>query len=127
MNMSRSRVTRTAFSLLATAAAAWAGTAQAQSATDFYKGKTINVIVGFAPGGGYDAYARLLARHLGQHIPGNPNVIVQNMPGAAGIVASNNVYNARAEGRHRDRRGGPEHSDGPDCSAARACATTSPR
>ena len=44
------------------------------------------------PGGGYDIYSRLLARHLGNHIPGSPAVIVQNMPGAAGVVASNNIY-----------------------------------
>ena len=54
---------------------------------DFYKGNTVTIIVGFAPGGGNDLYARLLARHIGKHIPGNPTVIVQNMPGAGSLTA----------------------------------------
>jgi tripartite-type tricarboxylate transporter receptor subunit TctC len=54
---------------------------------DFYSGKTINLVVGYSVGGGYDQYARLLARHFGRYIPGNPNVIVQNMPGAASFTA----------------------------------------
>jgi len=58
------------------------GAAQAQEA-DFYRGKTLNIVVGFSTGGGYDAYARLLSHHIGRHIPGNPKVVVQNMPGAA--------------------------------------------
>ncbi len=58
----------------------------------FYKGKTINFVVGLAAGGGYDQYARTLARHLGRHIPGNPHVIVQNMTGAAGLAATNWLY-----------------------------------
>lgn len=69
-----------------------AGGAQAQGAADFFRGKNVTVVVGYAPGGGYDIYSRLLARHLGAHIPGAPAVIVQNMPGAAGVVASNNIY-----------------------------------
>src|SRR5262245_61172161 len=56
-------------------------------AQDFYKSKTITIICGYGVGGGYDAYARLLARHLGNHIPGQPTVIVQNMPGAGGLRA----------------------------------------
>jgi tripartite-type tricarboxylate transporter receptor subunit TctC len=61
---------------------------------DFYKrNNTIRMVVGSEPGGGYDAYARLLSRHLGKHIPGNPNILVQNMPGAGGIVAANWLYN----------------------------------
>ncbi|MBM3607129.1 MAG: hypothetical protein FJX29_01545 [Alphaproteobacteria bacterium] len=66
--------------------------AQAQSPAEFYKGKSISVIVGFAPGGGYDLYARLLSRHIGKHIPGQPGVIVQNMVGAGSVRASNHVY-----------------------------------
>ena len=69
-----------------------ASAANAQSVADFYRGKTVTVVVGYGPGGGYDIYSRLLARHLGNHIAGAPNVIVQNMPGAAGVVASNNIY-----------------------------------
>jgi len=60
-------------------------------AQDFYKSKTITIICGYGVGGGYDAYARLLARHLGNHIPGQPTVIVQNMPGAGGLRAANMV------------------------------------
>ena len=54
---------------------------------DFYKGKTLTIVVGYSAGGGYDQYARLVARHISQHIPGNPNVIVQNLPGAASMTA----------------------------------------
>jgi tripartite-type tricarboxylate transporter receptor subunit TctC len=58
----------------------------------FYKGKTIRIIVGFTPGGGYDAYARLIGRHLGKHVPGNPAVVVENMPGAGSLISANYVY-----------------------------------
>lgn len=70
---------------------ALAGNAQAQ--TPFYQGKTINIIVGTKAGDVYDLYPRLLAEYLPKHIPGNPNIIVQNMPGAASLIAANNVYN----------------------------------
>jgi tripartite-type tricarboxylate transporter receptor subunit TctC len=60
---------------------------------NFYQGKTITIAVGSTTGGGYDLWARVLARHLGKHIPGNPNILVQNMPGAASIVATNYLYN----------------------------------
>jgi hypothetical protein len=69
------------------------------SADDFYKGRQVSIIVGFGPGGGYDAYARLLARHIGNHIPGRPSVVVQNMDGAGSVRASNYVYvNAAKDG-----------------------------
>src|SRR5438105_4163082 len=58
-------------------------------AADFYQGKTLTVIVGYAPGGGVDATARAITRHLGRFIPGTPNIVVQNMEGAAGLVATN--------------------------------------
>jgi tripartite-type tricarboxylate transporter receptor subunit TctC len=68
--------------------------AQAQDqAADFFKGKQIRIIVASGPGGGYDLYARYIARHLPRHIPGNPTVIVQNMPGAGGITSANYLYN----------------------------------
>jgi len=57
------------------------------TAQDFYKGKTINILAGFSPGGGYDINARVLARHMGRHIPGNPTIVVQNMPGAGSLNA----------------------------------------
>src|SRR3989304_513236 len=58
----------------------------------FFKGKTIKIVVGFTPSGFYDRWARVVARHMGKHIPGNPEIIVQNMPGAASVVAANYVY-----------------------------------
>ena len=60
---------------------------------DFYKGKTINVVVGYGPSGGYDVYTRLLARHMSRHIPGNPAIVVQNMPGAGSLLAANHTAN----------------------------------
>src|ERR1019366_8207625 len=63
--------------------------AQTQSVADFYKGKTITMIVGSDVGGGYDLTARTVARYLGRYIPGHPSVIVQNKPGASSFVASN--------------------------------------
>ena len=58
---------------------------------DFYRGKTVRIIVGFSAGGGYDQYSRLIARHLSRHIPGNPNVLVDNMAGAGSIIAANHI------------------------------------
>jgi tripartite-type tricarboxylate transporter receptor subunit TctC len=60
---------------------------QANAQDSFYKGKTVTIVVGYSAGGGYDQYARLVARHLGNHIAGNPTVIVQNMPGAASMTS----------------------------------------
>jgi tripartite-type tricarboxylate transporter receptor subunit TctC len=65
--------------------------------TDFYRGKTISNVVGFGPGGGYDIYARLVAKHLGSHIPGNPAFVVRNMPGAGSRVAANFLANVAAQ------------------------------
>jgi tripartite-type tricarboxylate transporter receptor subunit TctC len=61
-------------------------------AADFYSGKTINIMVSYAAGGGYDLYSRMLARYFGDHIPGNPHIVVQNMPGGGGVRAANYVY-----------------------------------
>jgi tripartite-type tricarboxylate transporter receptor subunit TctC len=83
--------------LLGAGARAWGGAAptfDAKAVADFYRGKTVRIIVGFSAGGGYDAYSRAIARHLGRHIPGNPAVIVENMTGAGSIIAANHVYNA---------------------------------
>jgi tripartite-type tricarboxylate transporter receptor subunit TctC len=63
------------------------------SVEDFYRGKVLSLIVGNGPGGGYDVLGRLLARHLGKYIPGNPTIVVQNMPGAGTLVATNYLYN----------------------------------
>src|SRR3712207_6564925 len=67
--------------------------AQADPVADFYNGKQINIVVGYGPGGGNDVYARLLARHMAKHIPGNPTIVVQNMPGAGSLRAVNYLYN----------------------------------
>ncbi len=64
----------------------------AQAQDSFYKGKTIRLIVGAPPGGGFDTYSRAISRHIGKHIPGNPTMVVDNMPGAAGLIAANYVY-----------------------------------
>src|SRR5262245_19123698 len=76
-----------ALSALVTAALSIAGMAPgaAQDPAAFYRGKTMRIVVGFSSGGGYDVYARVLARHIGRYIPGNPTVVVQNMPGAASL------------------------------------------
>jgi tripartite-type tricarboxylate transporter receptor subunit TctC len=60
---------------------------------DFYKGKTITVYVGTTPGALYDQWSRLLSQYMGKHIPGNPTMIVQNMPGAGHMIAANYLYN----------------------------------
>jgi tripartite-type tricarboxylate transporter receptor subunit TctC len=67
--------------------------AHAQSVEEFYKGKTISFVIGYSPGGGYDTYARLVARFLGDHIPGKPTIVPRNMPGASSRVAAAYVYN----------------------------------
>jgi len=69
-------------------------TARSQSVEEFYKGRTVNLVIGFSVGGGYDLYARHLARHIGRHIPGNPTILPQNMPGAGSLKAANFVYTA---------------------------------
>jgi tripartite-type tricarboxylate transporter receptor subunit TctC len=71
-----------------------AGATSVGAQESFYKGKTIRLIVGLAPGGGYDLYARTIARHLGKHIPGNPTVVVENMTGAGSVIAGNYLYKA---------------------------------
>jgi tripartite-type tricarboxylate transporter receptor subunit TctC len=62
--------------------------------TNFYEGKTIRMIVGFTPGGGYDAYTRTIGRHMGKHIPGNPAILVENMPGAGSMISANYTFKA---------------------------------
>jgi tripartite-type tricarboxylate transporter receptor subunit TctC len=75
-------------------AAGFVSPAAADPVADFYAGKTVRVLVGFGPGGGYDLYARTLARHLGRHIPGQPAIVAQNMPGAGSLKVLNYLYNA---------------------------------
>ena len=59
----------------------------------FYKGKQINLDIGFNPGGGYDVYARILMRHFTHHLPGEPTVVMRNMPGGGSLIAANHLYN----------------------------------
>jgi tripartite-type tricarboxylate transporter receptor subunit TctC len=77
---------------LALAALALAPEVRAQTVADFYRGKTVNMLIGVPPGGEYDLHARLIARHIGRHIPGNSNVVAQNMVGATGIKMANFLY-----------------------------------
>jgi tripartite-type tricarboxylate transporter receptor subunit TctC len=71
----------------------WAGLARADAVSDFYTGRTVTVVIGSAAGGTYDLYARAMGRFVGRYIPGNPRVIVQNMPGAASYTAAAHVFN----------------------------------
>jgi tripartite-type tricarboxylate transporter receptor subunit TctC len=84
---------RDASVVLAIASLLAAVPAAAQPADDFYQGKQIRIVVGSTAGGDYDVWARLLARHMTRHIPGNPAIIVENMPGAGTLVATNHVFN----------------------------------
>ena len=84
--------------LLATTAAAAlsvavAPTARADAVADFYKGKEITINVGYGSGGGYDTTTRIFARHFGKHVPGKPNIVVQNMPGAGSMIVANHTFN----------------------------------
>lgn len=74
-----------------------AGTAAAQTPEQFYKGKTVAVVTGYPPAGSNDVYARLLARHIGKHIPGNPTVVPQNKPGAGSFLTLAHMYNVAAK------------------------------
>jgi tripartite-type tricarboxylate transporter receptor subunit TctC len=88
------RVLMCAMWVSAAALAATLATQGARSAgvEDFYRGKTVSLLIGYSVGGGYDAYGRLLARHFGKHLPGNPNVVPQNMSGAGSLKAANYLY-----------------------------------
>lgn len=87
------RRNRLAVTVLALLASGMVNNAPADEIAEFYKGNTITLVIGSAAGGGYDIYARLIDRHMARHIPGKPNIISQNMPGAGSINAANHVYN----------------------------------
>ena len=87
------RNTRRAIAAGALLAAGVTVPASADEISDFYKGKSVNIVVGHEAATGFDIYARVLARHLGRHIPGNPSIVVQNMTGASGLTAANWLYN----------------------------------
>jgi tripartite-type tricarboxylate transporter receptor subunit TctC len=79
---------------VALASAAVLGTpSRADDVADFYRGKRVNLIVSYGTGGGYDVYARVLARYMSKYIPGNPNIVIQNMPGAGSLRGANYLYN----------------------------------
>jgi tripartite-type tricarboxylate transporter receptor subunit TctC len=80
------------FSLIVLALMLHSTTADAAAAEDFYRGKTLRIVVGFSAGGGFDTYARAIARHMSKHIPGQPAVVVENMTGAGSLIAANHVY-----------------------------------
>jgi tripartite-type tricarboxylate transporter receptor subunit TctC len=90
----RPRPRAMAFAIAAAFVALAAPAGAAETTDAFYAGKTIRVLVGFAPGGGYDLYARTLGRFLGRHIPGEPAIVVQNMPGAGSLKVVNYLFNA---------------------------------
>lgn len=83
----------TSFATFALALMPLAGTALADEVSDFYMGRSITMLIGSGAGGGYDTYSRVLGRHMGRHIPGNPHIVPQNMPGGASIKAANYMYN----------------------------------
>jgi tripartite-type tricarboxylate transporter receptor subunit TctC len=83
-----------AASLIAGSAFALATPAAADAVSDFYKGKSISLIIGHPPGGGYNSYARTVGTHIINHIPGNPKIIIKNMPGASSLRAANYIYNS---------------------------------
>ena len=86
-------VLATAAATAALYAAAAVSAAHADAVADFYKGKDLTINIGYGAGGGYDTTVRIFARHFGKHIPGNPTIIVQNMPGAGSMIAANHAFN----------------------------------
>ncbi len=92
--MTRRRIARVTFAFAAAALGVLTRPAGADSVADFYRGRNVTVVIGFSAGGGYDLYGRLLARHLGKHIPGQPNVVPQNREGAGSERATLYLYNA---------------------------------
>jgi tripartite-type tricarboxylate transporter receptor subunit TctC len=94
----------------------------ADAVEDFYRGKTITLLIGYTPGGTYDAYGRLVARFMGDHIPGKPTIVPRNMPGAASRVAVAHLYNvAPRDGTMLATSPSPWHRRW-----ARSCSSTSP-
>jgi tripartite-type tricarboxylate transporter receptor subunit TctC len=91
-NVLSGRLARLAMLALVSAAVAGIAPAHSQSAAKFYKGKQLRLLIPSGEGGGYDAYSRLLGRHIGDHVPGKPRVLPQNMPGASGLRGTNWLY-----------------------------------
>ena len=93
----RANLSRASVALATIALALLSQPARPPGVEDFYKGRTVSIIIGYSVGGGYDTYGRLLARYLGEHIPGRPTVVPQNMPGAGSIKAANYIYGVAAK------------------------------
>src|SRR5438105_7182934 len=108
MKALRTVMTAVVAASVAAAIALPAARSQAQPVADFYRGKTLRILVGYGPGGGYDIYGRLVAEFLPRHLPGNPTIIPQNMPGAGSFVAAKIYLRCRAQGRHRLRQPRPD-------------------
>ena len=81
------------FAFVIAAVLGWHTPLQAQTVADFYRGKSVQLLIAYTAGGGYDINARLVARYIGKHIPGNPTIVAQNFPGAAGLRLANFLYN----------------------------------
>jgi len=94
--MGRSGMLRTATGVF-TALILLAGAAAADDVADFYKGRDVSMVIGYSVGGGYDAYARLLARYIGKHVPGEPSIIPQQMTGAGSLRSANYIYSVAAK------------------------------
>src|SRR5215831_14362483 len=90
------RVARMILALMLAGLAAIADERASAQPVPFYKGKQIALLIASGAGGGYDTYARALARHMARHIPGNPNIVPKNVPGAGGLIAANTLYNSTA-------------------------------
>src|SRR5438552_14218125 len=94
MKALRTVMTAVVAAAVAAAIALLAARSQAQPVADFYRGKTLRMLIGYGPGGGYDIYGRLVAEFLPRHLPGNPNIVPQNMPGAGSFVAAKYMHEA---------------------------------
>jgi tripartite-type tricarboxylate transporter receptor subunit TctC len=84
--------TKSVIACASVALAIFAAPSSAQSVADFYKGKTVTILMGTQPGGSYDLYGRVIGEYLSHCIPGNPTIIMEHMPGAGGVIAGNHLY-----------------------------------
>ena len=91
--MSRVQMLKCRAALVGVAVLSFSGALRADAVEDFYRDKQLNLLIGYETGGGYDTFARTLARHMGQYIPGKPAIIARNMPGAGSLTVTNYIYN----------------------------------
>ena len=96
--MTRMNSRRPMYAALAALTLAWPAAAQADAVGDFYKGKTVSIIIGTSPGNDYDFRGRLIGRYLGEHLPGQPSVVPRNMPGAGSLLVLNYIANSAPKG-----------------------------